>query len=78
MEFVNSDNVHFSRICRYLIYISDTTISENMKHFMYKYNIFYNDWHGNLSNISVKIDTHVRSIRNYNNTLYCGSDQGIV
>ena len=61
----NSDNVLFSRICRYSVYNSDTTKGENIRYFMYKYNISYNDWYGNLSNIYVKIDTHVRSITNY-------------
>ena len=73
----NSDNVLFSRICRYPVYNSDTTMGENIRYFMYKYNISYNDWYGNLSNIYVKIDTHVRSITNYNNVC-TGSDQGIV
>ena len=56
----NSDNVLFSRICRYSVYNSDTTMGENIRYFMYKYNISYNDWYGNLSNIYVKIDTPTR------------------
>ena len=28
---------------------------------------YYNDWYGNLSNIYMKIDTHERSIINYDN-----------
>ena len=66
----NSENVLFSRICRYSVYNSDTTMGENIRYFMYKYNISYNIWYGNLSNIYVKIDTHVRSITNYNNVNY--------
>ena len=49
------------RICRYSVDNSDTTIGENFRYFMYKYNLLYNDWYGNLSNLYVKIDTHVRS-----------------
>ena len=69
----NSDNVLFSRICRYSVYNSDTTMGENIRYFMYKYNISYNDWYGNLSNIYVKIDTHVRSITNYDNICIAGA-----
>ena len=53
----NSDNVLFSRICRYSVYNSDTTMGENIRYFMYKHNILYNDWYGNLNNIYVNIDT---------------------
>ena len=69
----NSDNVLFSRICRYSVYNSDTAMGENIRYFMYKYNISYNDWYGNLSNIYVKIDTHVRSITNYDNICIAGA-----
>ena len=40
---------------------------------MYKFNISYNDWYSNLSKIDVKIDTHVRSIINYNNICISGA-----
>ena len=69
----NSDNVLFSRICRCSVYNSDTAMGENIRYFMYKYNISYNDWYGNLSNIYVKIDTHVRSITNYDNICIAGA-----
>ena len=69
----NSENVLFSRICRYSVYNNDTTMGENIRYFMYKYNISYNIWYGNLSNIYVKIDTHVRSITNYNNVCTAGA-----
>ena len=28
---------------------------ENIRYFMYKYNLLYNDWYGNLSNIYMKM-----------------------
>ena len=40
----NSDNVLFSRIIRYSMHNSDTTIGENVKYFMYKYKIVHDDW----------------------------------
>ena len=42
-------------------------MGENIRYFMNKYTLLYNDWYGNLSNIYVKIDTHVGSITNYDN-----------
>ena len=50
----SSDNVLFSRICRFSVYNSDTTLNENIRYFMYKYNISYNHWYSYLSNIYVK------------------------
>ena len=48
-------------------------MGENIRYFMYKYNTSYNDWYGNLSNIYVKIDKHVRSITNYDNICIAGA-----
>ena len=56
-----------------IVYNSDTTMGETIRYFMYKYNISYNDWYGNLSNIYVKIDTNVRSITNYDNICITGA-----
>ena len=56
-----------------IVYNSDTTMGENIRYFMYKYNILYNDWYGNLGNIYVKIDTNVRSITNYDNICIAGA-----
>ena len=69
----NSDNVLFSRICRYSVYNSDTTMGITIRYFMYTYNISYNDCYDNLSNIYVKIDTHVRIITNYDNICIAGT-----
>ena len=48
-------------------------MGENIRYFMYKYNISCNDWYGNLSNIYVKIDTHVRIITNFDNICIAGT-----
>ena len=42
-NLLNSDNVLFGRICKYSVYNSDTTMGENMRYFMYKYNLMYDD-----------------------------------
>ena len=57
MEFIQySDNVLFMRIMRYSMHISDTTIGENVRYFMYTYKIVYDDWFKDLSNILNRID----------------------
>ena len=38
-NLLNSDNVLFRRICRYSIHNSNKTIGENIRYFIYKYNI---------------------------------------
>ena len=61
-NLLNSDNVVFSRICKYSFYNSNTTIGENMRYFMYKYNLMYDDWFHDLNNIYIKIEAHVHNI----------------
>ena len=51
----SSDNVLFRRIIRYSMHNSDTTIGENVRYFMHKYKIVYDDWFNDLSNILNKI-----------------------
>ena len=58
----NSDNTLFSRIIRYSMHNSDTTIGENVKCFMYKYKIVYDDRLNNLSNIFNRIDNHINKM----------------
>ena len=41
---------------------SDTTIGENVRYFMYKYKIVYNDWFNDLSNIYNRIDNQIQLI----------------
>ena len=57
----NSDNVLFSRIIRYSMHNSDTTIGDNVRYFMYKYKIVYDDWFNDLSNIFNTIDSHIQN-----------------
>ena len=60
----NSDNVFFKRVCRYSVCNCDTTMGENVRYFMYKYNLLNSDWYGDLSKIYLKIDAHVHCITN--------------
>ena len=58
----NSDNVLFMGIIRYSMHISDTTIGENVRYFMYKYRIVYDDWFNDRSNIFNRIDNQLKNI----------------
>ena len=44
---------------------TDSTISENIRYFIYKYELLYDDWFRDLNRIYVKLDAHVHSITNY-------------
>ena len=37
-------------------------MGENMRYFMYKYNLMYDDWFSDLNNIYIKIEAHVDSL----------------
>ena len=58
----NRDNVLFSRIIRYSMHNSDTTIGENVRYFMYKYKIIYKDWFNDLSYINKVINNQIQYI----------------
>ena len=40
---------------------------------MYKHNLLYSDWYGDLSKIYLKIDTYVHSITNYEGMCIAGA-----
>ena len=44
---------------------TDSTIGENIRYFIYKYDLLYDDWFRDLNRIYVKLDAHVYSITNY-------------
>ena len=43
---------------------TDSTIGENIRYFIYKYDSLYDDWFRDLNRIYVKLDAHVHSITN--------------
>ena len=69
----NSDNVLFSRIIRYSMHNSDTTIGENVRYFMYKYKIVYNDWSNDLSNLYNIIDNQIQLITQLDDICLAGA-----
>ena len=47
-------------------------MGENIRYFMYKYNLLNSDWYGDLSNFLKKNDAHVHSINNYDHICIAG------
>ena len=44
---------------------TDSTIGENIRYFIYKYDLLYDDWFRDLNRIYIKLDVHVHRITNY-------------
>ena len=57
---------------------SDTTIGENVRYFMYKYKIVYNDWFNDLCNIFDTIDNHIKDTTQLDDILFSWCYQGVV
>ena len=72
-NLLNSDNVLFSRICKYFVYNSDTTMGENMRYFMYKYNLMYDDWFSDLNDVYIKIEALVHNITKLDDVCVAGA-----
>ena len=49
------------------------SISENIRYFMYKYNLLYSDWYNDLRKVYLKIDAYVHSITNYEDRCIAGA-----
>ena len=47
------------------MYNTDSTIGKNIRYFIYKYDLLYDDLFRNLNKIYVKVDGYVHSITNY-------------
>ena len=47
-------------------------MGENMRYFMYKYNLMYDDWYSDLNNIYIKIETHVHNITKLDDVCVAG------
>ena len=58
-NIINSEHSLHSRIVLYSLYNGNTTLSENIRYFMYKYKISYKYWYSIFCNINKYIDTYV-------------------
>ena len=52
---------------------SDSTICENVKSYMYKYKIVYNDWFNDFSNIYNRIDNHSKFVTQLDDICVAGA-----
>ena len=51
---MNSEHILFNNIIMFSLFNISTTIGENIKYFMYKYNIAMSDWYNSFSYIDKK------------------------
>ena len=56
---MNSEHILFNNIIMFSLFNMSTTIGENIKYFMYKYNMAMSDWYNSFSYIDKKIDVYV-------------------
>ena len=56
---MNSEHILFNNIIKFSLFNMSTTIGENIKYFMYKYNITMSDCYNSFSYIDKKIDVYV-------------------
>ena len=63
---MNSEHILFNNIINSSLFNMSTTIGENIKYFMYKYNITMSDWYNSFSYIDKKIDVYVNRKLNMN------------
>ena len=56
---MNSEHILFNNIIKFSSFNMCTTIDENIKYCMYKYNIAMSDWYNSFSYIDKKIDVYV-------------------
>ena len=59
---LNSEYELYNKIVKYSICITQTAhIRENVRYFMYKYNLTLDDWNQNINNIYKKVDMYVNN-----------------
>ena len=56
---MNSEHILFNNIINFSLFNMSTTVGENIKKCMYKYNITMSDWYNSFSYIDEKIDVYV-------------------
>ena len=56
---MNIEYILCINIIKFSLFNMSTTIGENIKYFMYKYNVTMSDWYNSLSYIYKKIDVCV-------------------
>ena len=64
-SLINSPHSMFNQLVKYSLFNMNTTIGENIRYFMYKFNFNLQDWHKPIRVIYKKIDVHVNTQLDY-------------
>ena len=59
MLLVHSEYELYNKIVTYSIHNANSTLGENVRYVMYKYNLTLDDWNQNINNIYKKVDMYV-------------------
>ena len=51
----------YNKIVKYSMHNANSTLGENVRYFMYKYNLRLDDWNQNINNIYKKVDMYVNN-----------------
>ena len=51
----------YNKIVKYSMHNANSTLGENVRYFMYKYNLRLDDWNQNINNIYKNVDMYVNN-----------------
>ena len=60
-KMLNSEYKLCNKIVKYSMHNANSTLGENVRYFMYKYNLTLDDWNQNINNIYKKVDMYVNN-----------------
>ena len=60
-KMLNSEYELYNKIVKYSMHNANSTLGENVRYFMYKYNLTLDDWNQNINNIYKKVDIYVNN-----------------
>ena len=58
---LNSEYELYNKIVKYSMHNANSTLGENVRYFMYTYNLTLYDWNQNINNIYKKIDMYINN-----------------
>ena len=60
-KMLNSEYELYNKIVKYSMHNANSTLGENVRYFMYKYNLTLDDCNQNINNICKKVDMYVNN-----------------
>ena len=58
---LNSEYELYNKIVKYSMHNANSTLGENVRYVMYKYNLTLDDWNQNINSIYKKVDMYVNN-----------------